>query len=104
LSRKNNIPVRQEFGNGKIIEMQGLMNGRPYYLKTMNINAAKTVSTDIVWGVPYLLSGINMTAAIWDGGGILITHQELFNRVEQKDNPAKLSQHATHVGGTMVTN
>ncbi len=39
---------------------------------------------------------------IWDGGGVLTTHQEFGGRVTQMDSSSGTSGHATHVAGTMV--
>ncbi len=40
--------------------------------------------------------------ALWDGGRVLATHQELAGRVVQVDNPPALSDHSTHVSGTLI--
>ncbi len=40
--------------------------------------------------------------ALWDGGRVLGTHEELVGRVLQKDNPSALSDHSTHVSGTLI--
>jgi subtilisin family serine protease len=44
-----------------------------------------------------------MTMGIWEVGGIpLPTHQQLTGKIYVGDGEASSSQHATHVGGTMV--
>lgn len=101
-ARQHNIKIREEFKDGKVIELQGFENGHPVYYGTYNYNAAKTISTDILWDAPYLLSGNFITAAIWDGGKVLNTHQELVNRVTQRDTASEPNDHATHVSGTMI--
>jgi len=82
--------------------------GHPRYFAVENLNAARTVSTDDLW--PGGSSGLNLSGgttpfgrlAVWDGGGVLSTHQELSGRVLQADGAYSSHYHATHVAGTMV--
>lgn len=82
--------------------------GRPRFYTTTNLSAAATVNTDDVW--PGGSTGHGLTGAgtvlgelgEWDAGGVRATHQELTGRVTQMDGPAGLSDHATHVAGTMI--
>jgi len=39
---------------------------------------------------------------VWDGGSVRTTHQEFGGRARQMDNTSSLSDHATHVAGTMI--
>lgn len=107
LAVKLNMPIRQEFNDGRIIELQGIENGIPVYNETDNINAAATVSTNKVWKDNiggYSLSGKGVTLGEWDGGAIRTTHQEITTRATQKEsNPAAMSAHSTHVAGTMIS-
>ncbi len=80
-------------------------NGHPVFYGTDNLNAAKTVATNIVWsggGFGYALDGSGITIGEWDGGGVRTTHNELTGRVSQIDSPSALSDHSTHVAGTMI--
>ncbi|UCG53265.1 MAG: S8 family serine peptidase [Candidatus Latescibacterota bacterium] len=83
-------------------------NGVPVYYVVDNINAAGTISTDEVWpggGGGYSLTGSGTQGyqlAIWDGGGVLLSHQEFGGRVNQADSPSGTSSHSTHVAGTMI--
>jgi hypothetical protein len=80
----------------------------PRYYKVDNLNAARTVNTDDVWpggSTGFSLSGSGTSAAdlgVWDGGGVLTTHQEFGGRVSQMDSPGFTHYHSTHVAGTMV--
>ncbi|RKX23831.1 MAG: hypothetical protein DRP45_09575, partial [Candidatus Zixiibacteriota bacterium] len=82
--------------------------GRPVYFATMNLNAARTVSTDDVW--PGGSGGFSLDGSgtalgelgVWDGGGVLTSHQEFGGRVTQQDSPGSTHYHSTHVAGTMV--
>jgi hypothetical protein len=82
--------------------------GHPVAYMLENLNAARTISTDDVW--PGGSGGLSLSGsgtvlgqlAIWDGGGVLTTHQELSGRVTQMDSPGGTHYHSTHVAGTMI--
>ncbi|MFZ4707370.1 MAG: S8 family serine peptidase [Bacteroidales bacterium] len=91
--------------NGSTIELQSLRNGMPVYYITDNLNAAKTLSTNEVWSggsAGLNLSGAGQILGEWDGGGVLLTHQEYSGRVVQVDGPIALHPHSTHVAGTLI--
>ncbi|WP_276499597.1 S8 family serine peptidase [Pontibacter litorisediminis] len=103
--------VEKQYKDGTVISLQGLDNtGMPvYYITYNNSSAAATTRTDQLWTGGSL--GLNLSGssgslanklAIWDGGRVRASHQELTGRITQKDNPSKESEHATHVAGTMV--
>ncbi len=83
-------------------------NGHPVYYATDNLNAARTISTDDVWpggGHGFTLSGLGTAQGklgVWDGGGVLLTHQEFGGRAAQVDSPGATHYHSTHVAGTMI--
>ena len=73
-------------------------------LTPFNIDAADTINTDQLQPGGDLglnLDGDGITVGVWDGGHIRSTHQEFGNRVVFGDSSAGLSNHATHVGGTI---
>lgn len=99
------IPVRQTFPDGTVIELQKFENGFPVYNRTYNLNAAEASSTDELWPGGALgldLTGSSQTLGVWDGGKVRDTHQEFGGRVTQQDGATDLSDHATHVAGTMI--
>lgn len=80
-----------------------------YYMTNNNTIAAATTRANQLW--PGGSSGLNLNGssanmknriAIWDGGSVLGSHVELTGRVTQKDNPSSISDHGTHVAGTMI--
>ncbi|MGB1243323.1 MAG: hypothetical protein ACPG49_12420, partial [Chitinophagales bacterium] len=76
----------------------------PLVYSTHNLNAAKSIGTNQVWTGGNLnlnLTGENKVVGVWDGGAVRLTHQELIGRVTQVDGATSLSNHATHVAGTM---
>ncbi len=99
------LPVRVELDDGRIIELQRFENDRPVYFETHNLGGAVTSSVDALWPEGDLdldLTGSSQTLGMWDGGLIRESHQEFEGRAEQKDDATSLSDHATHVGGTMI--
>jgi len=106
-ARRVGIPVRRELPNGKVLELQRIAPGiGPVFYITYNTDAADTVSTDEVWpgGSTGLdLDGSGMTAAQWDGGAIFTAHPDFAGgRVTQVDGATIISEHSTHVAGTLV--
>jgi len=79
---------------------------QPIYDKTHNVGSAKTIGTDklqIGGSLGLGLTGEGVKAAIWDGGRVRLSHQELVNRTTQSDAVgADFDLHATHVSGTMI--
>lgn len=105
-AKLHDIPVTYENDNGVFFELQYISEeGIPMYYKTDNRNAAKTVSTDKVYsggGAGLSLDGSGITVREWDGGGVLLSHQEFNGRVVQVDNPGSTHWHSTHVAGTIM--
>jgi len=96
---------------GNVVALQGVdEGGQPIYHTThYNTRSAATIGTQKLWpggGTGLNLSGsssfLNGKLGVWDGGGVLSTHRELNGRITQIDSPSSLSDHATHVSGTMV--
>lgn len=103
-----NLPARTTFADGSVKQaMYVSSTGQIIYNTTYNIGAGRTLSTNKVWPGGTLgtsLTGANMPnrLGIWDGGAVRVTHQELTGRVTQIDGSLDLSDHATHVAGTMM--
>jgi len=98
------LPVRQELDDGRVVELLRFVGDQPIYYVTHNANAADTVSTDEVHpggSLGLALDGAGQTLGIWDSGNVRATHQELAGRVNNLQ-AASLSNHSTHVGGTMI--
>ncbi len=102
IAKRHGLIIRKKNDKGVTMELQYFKNGFPVYYKTCNLNAAKTVSTNIVWDSPFNLTGSGITAGIWDAGAVLASHNEFNNRVSQMDDPDSTDDHSTHVAGTMI--
>jgi hypothetical protein len=84
--------------------------GKPVYIATVdNIISAATIGTNQLYPGAALGLSLNGSAnnikgkiAIWDEGLVRPTHVELTGRVIQVDNYSILSDHSTHVSGTMI--
>jgi len=102
-ANKKNIPIRKEFKDGRIIEIQKIKNNVPLYYTTHNEDAAISTGTDNLWSAPFSVDGTGYTnLGEWDGGAVLSTHDELIGRITQVDGATTLSNHATHVAGTLI--
>lgn len=103
---RNNLPVREELPDGRVIELQYLdEKGHPVYYVTHNAGAALTVGTNQLHPGGKLgtsVTGSGMTVGVWDAGGIFGGHNELTGRIALRDNAAAANDHATHVGGTIA--
>ncbi|MGV8880001.1 MAG: S8 family serine peptidase [Sphingobacteriaceae bacterium] len=97
--------------DGTVISLQRINSlGIPVYLKTFNDIAAATTLTTAVYTGGSL--GVNLSGSsafikgrlgIWDGGKIYVAHQEFTGKnVSMMDNASVLSDHATHVTGTLI--
>ena len=100
-----------DLGNEKFFRLSGIdETGHPLYIATeSNANAAATTRTDQLYkggSLGLSLSGssdaVKDRLGIWDGGAVLVTHQEFGSRVTQQDNATGGDLHPTHVAGTMI--
>lgn len=111
-ARKNNIEIRKELPNGKVIQLMDVENGHPWFYVTHNTGAATTTRANQLMSGGSL--GLNLDGSsippigVWDAGLVLSSHQEFMSgeksRVIQKDDATSISNHATHVVGTLIAN
>jgi len=102
------VVKRPKGGFAVLTDIDGF--GNPVYTATdNNILAAATIGTDKLYpggGLGLSLTGssnaVKGKLAVWDGGAARPTHVELTGRVTQKDIPAGLDDHSTHVAGTLI--
>ncbi len=111
-AEKNNWITFKVFENGKVMSLQSLdAAGHPLYLVTDNNSyAAATTRANKLYtngGLGLSLSGssnfLKDKIGEWDGGSVYVSHQEFANnRILNKNATTGVSQHATHVAGTIM--
>ncbi|MGM0581131.1 MAG: S8 family serine peptidase [Bacteroidota bacterium] len=90
--------------NGNTAVLFDVVDGRPQYISTHNLEARQTTGVEHVQsenGLNLPLYGKNMTIGVWDGGLVLNSHQEFQKRIKNKMG-SEYSNHATHVSGTIA--
>lgn len=106
MARQLGIPLRRELPKGAVLELRRVTPaGKPVFYTTYNVDAADTVSTDEVWpggSAGLLLTGNGMRIGEWDAGAVLAEHPDLYPRVSQVDGATLVSNHSTHVAGTLI--
>lgn len=104
-------PLTLRNKKGRLAYLRGINEqGLPYYITTTdNLISAATIRTSKIWpggGDGLTLNGstaaLKGKIAVWDEGKVRPTHVELTGRVIQKDNATTISDHSTHVSGTMI--
>ncbi|WP_445715303.1 S8 family serine peptidase [Flavobacterium sp.] len=96
-------------------EIYDILDGKPIYFATDNLNAAKVTKINTLQSGGSLglnLEGQNMIVGVWDGGFALKSHIEFFDdnttpnsrvTIPQSSLPVPASEdHATHVLGTII--
>lgn len=106
-TRAMGIPIRSELPNGTVTEIMGLdENGKFLIYTTHNANAAISSAANLVFPAPYNLDGTGVTVGVWDESAVRVTHTEFQtgsgSRVTVRDGATTLSNHATHVAGTVA--
>src|SRR5258708_23401057 len=111
LAQQKGWPLKITGRQGRIAVLRGVDGkGYPLYISTNdNIISAATIGTNQIQ--PGGNTGLNLNGssasvkgkiAIWDEAKPRPTHVELTGRVTQKDNASSISDHSTHVSGTMI--
>jgi len=64
--------------DGVHFELMALIDGRPIYYITHNVNAAISTAADLIRNTPpYNLNGSSLTVGVWDAGSVLSTRPML---------------------------
>ncbi len=118
LQRKQAVKIAKQQGwetsittkDGVFLQLQKVIDGKPVYYKTFNVDAARSTRTNHLNNGGSLglnLMGQGMTAHVWDGGIARASHQEYDgaggnNRFSVGDGSSTLNFHAAHVTGTII--
>lgn len=101
----NDFKKRNKIIDSDKMTLVGIRRGIPFYYKVYNELSAKTIGANELYAGGSLglsLSGENIFAGVWDGGKVRDTHVEFSGRVTINDDGGTLSEHATHVTGTII--
>lgn len=101
VARQRGLPIRGKYPDGGGFELAGFDGDTPLYRTTYNDSAAISTGANLLRLAPYLVTGGNGTVGVWDEGAVRTTHQEFGGRVTVKDGATTLSDHSTHVAGTI---
>ncbi|MFM6953955.1 MAG: S8 family serine peptidase [Sphingobacteriaceae bacterium] len=111
-AERNHWTTFKVFENGKVMSLQSLdATGHPLYLVTDNNSyAAATTRANKLYtngGLGLNLSGssnfLKDKIGEWDGGSVYVSHQEFAtDRILNKQPATAVSQHSTHVAGTIM--
>jgi serine protease AprX len=101
----NDFKMKSKVIDSEFSSLQKIINGIPYYYTIYNNASAITIGVNELYSTGSLglnLSGSSMFAGVWDGGKVRDTHVEFKGRVSIIDGSGSLSDHATHVTGTII--
>ena len=103
---KHNIKTVIKDEEGNISTLQRIKkDGTLIYYKAFNEGAAITTSTTSLYeggSLNLKVEGQGMEVGVWDESLVRSTHELLEGRVTQLDDASFLSDHATHVSGTLI--
>lgn len=110
LAQEKGIKRVDEIGDKKIYLQYINDIGEAMYLGSeSNSRSARITRTDQLYRFGSLglaLNGKSDTLAgklaIWDGGGVMTSHQEFSNRIKLQESTLTPELHSTHVAGTMI--
>ncbi len=110
LAKKQKWFISKKYAKGRILTLQGVDTfGIPIYYTVHNFLASVGTHTINLYnggGLGIDLKGdlpqLNGTLCLWDGGLPRVSHIEFGGRIRQKDGNTILSDHATHLSGTMA--
>lgn len=92
--------------NGGLAKLVGInLNDKPLYVTTTNREGAITTRANKLHtsgGNGLDLNGEDMIVGMWEVGDAYTSHPLLEGRVIQIDNTSGISDHATHVAGTII--
>lgn len=88
-----------------VYELVSVTRGRPIWYGTHNAAAARSVKAHRLaegGGLGLDLTGTGLILGLWDGGTAYGSHRELAGRVLPGDQGPQITNHATHVAGTLA--
>ena len=101
---ENRYPLFQYLSDESIIGVHGFQDGLPVFFTTHNQQAGtftRTINLHPGQSSGLDLSGLNLVIGMWDASPAFDGHQEHHSRIIKKESGG-VSNHATHVSGTLV--
>ena len=110
LANLNGWLINYTDDKGSFHQLRKVINGKPIYIQTKNIDAATSTRTNYLHnggGLGLDLEGQSMTAHVWDASIARVTHQEYdgtggTDRYSVGDGSTTLNFHSAHVAGTIM--
>jgi len=112
IAKERGIKLHDTLSKNRILHFQQINSiGEALYIGNHSTTlAGKVTRTNELYKDGLL--GLNLTGqsdtmsgklGMWDGGGVMVNHQELIGRVTTEDSGISSDLHATHVGGIMMS-
>lgn len=109
-AKKQKWAIIKKYAKGRTVTLQGIDSfGIPIYYTSHNVVASVGTHTTNLYsggGLGIDLKGdlpqLSGRLCIWDGGLPRLSHVEFGGRIRQKDGNTLLSDHSTHLSGTMA--
>lgn len=102
----NDYKIRYSFSDSEKKSLFRIENGLPIFIGIYNQGSSSTIGTNKMYpggSMGLSVTGAGMTAGVWDGGKVRDTHNEFGGgKVTLSDDASTLSNHATHVTGTII--
>lgn len=103
----NDFKFKNKFVESDNFSLQRIYDGFPVFYTVHNDESARTIRANELYEGGSLglnLSGSKITVGVWDGGKVRSTHREFSDsRIFLGDSHDVLSNHATHVTGTIIS-
>lgn len=112
IAKERGIKLKDTLSKDRILHFQQINSiGEALYIGNHSTTlAAKVTRTNELYKGGIL--GLNLTGksdtmsgklGMWDGGGVMVNHQELIGRVTTENSSISPEIHSTHVGGIMIS-
>lgn len=103
-AKRLGIPLEVDRPGGGKAYLVGFDGDLPIYEGPDNVNAAISTAANLVRATaPFNANGSGLVFGLWEAGGIpRLTHQEFGGRITVRDGSATVTDHATHVAGTLA--
>ena len=93
------------FGDTNVQTPNRFIGNIPIFFTNNNAGSATTMGATALYPGGELglsVSGVGMTAGVWDGSGVRDQHNELMGKVTLSDGATGYASHSTHVTGTII--